>query len=134
MIWLWLTLACEAPRPLPPRAQAPKAPHAQMLKSGEVQGYLVEGAGSDQGILLLVASTDEAVRDRARSLSPSTVFAIPPTVPTSAAKAYLSGISGVKTVTVLCDRNDCPGLTSEAGRPTSPARNLILGRDRPKDQ
>jgi hypothetical protein len=134
VIWIWLALACEAPRPLPPKAQAPKPPHAQMLQSGEVQGYLVEGAGSDQGILLLVTSTDEAARSRARSLSPSTVFAVPPSVPTSAAKAYLSGITGVNTVTVLCDRPDCPGLTSEAGRPTSPARNLILGRDRPPGQ
>ena len=128
MIGLFLIFACEAPRPLPPLMQPSAPPHAQMVKVGEVSGFLVEGGTTSQGIVLLVEATDERARARALSLTPSTVLAIPPTVSSAAATAYLKGIKGIKDVTVLCDRSDCPGVNSEAGPPSSPARKLFPGR------
>ena len=134
MIWILLVLACDQAQPLPPSAQEPPPPPSQMVKAAEVEGFLVDGVNSDQGVLLLVEALDDRAKSRAKLLSPSTVLAIKPTVSTDAAEQYLTGIAAVSTVTILCDRADCPEVNSEAGPATSPARKLFPGRDRSRGQ
>ncbi len=133
MTWLLLIFACNGPASAPAIVQTTPSPKATLIEAGEVEGILVEGVTSTQGILLLVEKIDAISAARAQSLSPSTVLAIAPSTPTTAAKAYLEAFPQVSKVTVLCDRADCPGLRAESGPPTSPARKLFQQRGQSQD-
>ena len=134
MTLLLLILACETAQPLPPSAKTPPAPAAQMVKSGDVSGLLVDGDGSSHAVLLLVDDFDEAARTRAQMFSPAPVLAITPATEIKAAQTYLSGLPGIKGITILCHREDCPEVNLEEVRSTSASRRYLGKRDRPSEQ
>lgn len=131
MMTLLLFLACETAQPLPPSAQVQPEPTAQRVKVGEVSGLLVDGSGGEHAVLLLVDAFDDNATKRAKMFSPAPVLAISPETEINAGKAYLAGLPGIKAVTVLCHRNNCPELTIEAVQSTSPARRYLGKPGRP---
>ena len=126
---LLLLLACETAQPLPPPSATKALPTAQMVKVGEVSGLLVEGGQSEHAVLLLVDHFSDAARARAKVFAPAPVLAISSSTPIAAAEAYLSGLPGIQTVTILCDRADCPELNFEVLQPTSPGRRYFAKPD-----
>ena len=134
MTLLLLILACETAQPLPPSAAPPRPPSAQMMKSGDVNGFLIGGSGENRAILLLVDHLDEDARAQSTTFTPATVLAITPTTETQAAQAYLSGLPGVEHVTIVCQRTECPETSLEGVRSTSPHRKDPETQDRPSER
>ena len=131
MMILLLLFACETAQPLPPSAKAKPEPTAQRVKVGEVTGLLVDGDGGDHAVLLLVDDFDDNATKRAKMFSPATVLAISPETEINAGKGYLAGLPGIKGVTVLCHRDNCPELTIEEVQSTSGARRYLGKPGRP---
>ncbi len=105
-----------------------------MMKSGDVTGFLVGGAGKNRAVLLLVDHLDEAARTQSKTFTPATVLAISPATETQAAQAYLSDLPGVEHVTIVCQRMKCPDLSLEAAQSTSPPRRGLQMQDRPLER
>ncbi len=131
---LLLGLACESATPLPPTARETTPVQAQMVEAGEIRGYLVRSDESSRGVLLLVPDLGESAQSRAKMFIGSTVLAISPPTDIGKSKAYLAGMDGIEEVTILCDREECPGVTAEAGRARSPSRGMFARPSQSSDQ
>jgi len=115
-MFLYLLLACTDPQPvpLPPRTLTAATSRGRMVRIGDVQGFLARPQGADDpaptAVLQLITTLDPSSRERATAKADQglIVLAVPHTVPTDAAAAYLKGMPPVQEIVTECYRTSCP--------------------------
>jgi hypothetical protein len=110
LCFILLLCSCDSPIPLPPTVRHHERTNGQMVKLGELEGYLARPLGTDahEALLMRVEQIDPSTRASVVDNPKVTVFMITLDQDVSTARQYLQGLDGVTSVRTLCKAVECP--------------------------
>ena len=102
-------VACESPKPLPPKKNMLLSSDARMVQMEQFRGYLSRPAGpsSKQAILVIADVLDETSRTTVQSHPNQTVLVIDASASVQSASSYLLGLTGIENIERICAKQDC---------------------------
>ena len=116
MLYLFAFLmACESPKPLPPKKNSVLSSDSRMVQMEGFRGYLARPkAPSNKRAVLVVADViDEASRKMVHNHPRQTVLVIDANASAQAASSYLLGLSDIDNIERVCAMKDCSTFTAE---------------------
>ena len=114
-----LILACETPKPLPPKKNDIRMSDTRMVQMDSFRGYLARPSAhtGTEAVLIVADSLDEASRKQVNGHPGQIVLVIESDDSIEAASRYLVGLPTVKDVKRICIMSDCTGMSRPLGDP-----------------